>query len=96
MQQHRVTLMGREFRIRSESDEEHISAVAEYVNEKIADLSDGKSGNVSQGVLLLAALNMADEVFQARARNTDLKDRIRAHSRTLLQRMGHQETSAQP
>ena len=95
MEQHSVTLMGREFRIRTESDQEHIAAVADYVNEKITDLASGQSGNVSQGVLLLAALNMADEVFQARARNDEIRDRIRAQSRTLLERLGHQEAPEQ-
>ena len=89
MEQHHVTLMGKEFRIRTDSGREHIEAVAQYVNEKIVDLNQGRDGNVSQGVLLLAALNMADEVFEARARNASMREKIRNQSRSLLERLGH-------
>ena len=89
MEQHQVTLMGKEFRIRTDSGREHIEAVAEYVNEKIGDLNEGRDGNISQGVLLLAALNMADEVFAARARNDSMREKIRTQSRSLLERLGH-------
>jgi cell division protein ZapA len=89
MEQHQVTLMGREFRIRTDSGREHIEAVARYVNEKIGDLNQGCQDNVSQGVLLLAALNMADEVFAARERNVSMREKIRTQSRSLLERLGH-------
>ena len=89
MQQHQITVMGKQVRLRSDSDPARIQAVAEYVNEKIETLSDGpKTGTAAQQVLLLTALNMADEIFEARAQHEALRDRIREHSRSLLDRMG--------
>ncbi|MBD90047.1 MAG: hypothetical protein CL940_06905 [Deltaproteobacteria bacterium] len=89
MQQHQITVMGKQIRLRSDSDPERIQAVANYVNEKIDDLADGpKTGSAAQQVLLLAALNMADEIFEVRAQHDELRDRIREHSRSLLDRMG--------
>jgi len=85
---HEVTLMGREFRIRAEDDPEHLQALADYVNAKIQELGGGGSSVPSQQVLLMASLNLADELFKIRAEHTRLTERIRATSRTLLDRIG--------
>jgi len=85
---HDIILMGREFRIRSEDDPERLQALADYVNAKIEALSDGKPNVASQHVLLMATLNLADELFKVRAEHERLTERIRASSRTLLSRIG--------
>lgn len=89
MPQHQVTVMGRQVKIRSESDQDHIEAVARYLNEKIDGIMQGQTAAPSQQVLLLAALNIADEVFSARADHDALREKIRHHSRSLLERLGH-------
>jgi cell division protein ZapA (FtsZ GTPase activity inhibitor) len=89
MQQHQITVMGKQIRLRSDSDPERIQAVAEYVNGKIDGIADGpKTGTAAQQVLVLAALSMADEIFEVRAQHDALRERIREHSRSLLDRMG--------
>lgn len=85
---HEITLMGREFRIRTEDDPEHVQALAEYVNAKIEALTGGMGNVASQQVLLMASLNLADELFKIRAEHERLTERIRATSRTLLRRIG--------
>ena len=85
---HEITLMGREFRIRTEDDPEHVQALAEYVNSKIEALTGGMGNVASQQVLLMASLNLADELFKIRAEHERLTERIRATSRTLLSRIG--------
>lgn len=85
---HEITLMGREFRIRTEDDPEHVQALAEYVNSKIEALTGGMGNVASQQVLLMASLNLADELFKIRAEHERLTERIRATSRTLLRRIG--------
>ena len=80
--------MGREFRIRSDDDPARLQALADYVNAKIEALSDGRSNVASQQVLLMATLNLADELFRIKAEHERLTERIRASSRTLLSRLG--------
>ena len=87
MQLHQVELMGRSFRIRTEDPGEHVEAVAEYVNEQIAEVSDGHRHVAVQNVLLLASLNMADELFKLRQRHDALRSRIRSQSLSLLEKM---------
>ncbi len=84
---HQVKLMGREFRIRSPEDPEHIDAAARYVNQLIEGMAGGKRHLPIQNVLLLASMSMADELLRERARHDALKEKIRAQSRALLARM---------
>lgn len=84
---HEITLMGREFRIRSDADRGHLEAVARYVEETIDGVAEGQKHVAVQNILLLAALNLADELFTARADHEALQDRIRAQSRALLDRL---------
>ncbi len=88
MQSHQVMLLGREFRIRSEEDADHIDAVASYVNSKIGEMSAAKRHVPTQTVLLLATLNMADELFKERQRLEAITERLRTQSRALLERLG--------
>lgn len=82
-----IQIMGREFKIRSDSDPEYLSEVAAYVDSKIEDISTGQRHVAVQNVVLLAALNMADELFRIREAHEALRENIRAQSRELLTRM---------
>ncbi len=84
---HEIKLMGREFRIRSEDDPQHVQAVADYVNGKLSELGGSETSVASQQVLLMTSLNLADELFKVKAEHQRLKERIRATSRSLLDRL---------
>ena len=86
---HEITVMGREFRIRSESGREHLEAVARFVDERIQQVSTGQRHVAVQNLLLLTAMNLADELFRMREREDRLRDSIRQSSQALLARMGH-------
>ena len=87
MQVHEITLMGRSFKIRSDQDSQYLVEVAEYVDGKLEGLTGGNQSMGAQNALLLAVLNVADELFQARAEHNSLKESIRTQSRNLLGRM---------
>ena len=60
-----VELMGKTFTIKGDADPEYMASVAGYVNGKIAEMR--KLATTDQvKMLLLTALNLADELFQAR------------------------------
>ena len=88
MQVHEIQILGRSFKIRSEQDPEYLSEVAEYIDGKLEGITKGKQNMAAQNALLLTVLNVADELFQARAEHNSLKESIRAQSRSLLSRMG--------
>ena len=61
-----VQIFGREYKIKGHADKDYIEEMAKYVDEKMRELS-GNSSLPSQDTLaILAALNIADELFQQR------------------------------
>jgi cell division protein ZapA (FtsZ GTPase activity inhibitor) len=61
-----VRIRGREFRIRSDEDEESLRRVARYLDETMARLEE-RTGTVdSLGAAMLTALNLAREVLELR------------------------------
>jgi len=60
-----VELMGKTFTIKGDADPEYMAQVASYVNAKIVEMRRLTSSDQVK-MLLLTALNLADELFQAR------------------------------
>jgi len=61
-----VEIMGREYRIRGAADDAYVREVAGYVDAKLREVSQGTSLPASDRVAILAAMNIADELFQLR------------------------------
>lgn len=88
MERHEIQLMGRSLRIRSDAGQEHVEAVARQVEETIEQIGGGREHTDPQRILLLTAMNLADELMTARTDYEALRDRIRSQSRALLERIG--------
>ncbi|MDZ7373636.1 MAG: cell division protein ZapA [candidate division KSB1 bacterium] len=63
----KVTIFGSEYAIRGDTDPEYIRHVAEYVDSKMREIDESTSIKSSLKVAILAALNIADELFRERA-----------------------------
>ena len=63
----KVTICGDDYSIRSDSTPEHTQAVAAYVDAKIREVLDSASVVESHKAAILAALQITDELFEARA-----------------------------
>ncbi len=84
--EHTLNILGREFNIVSEESADRIKAVEALVNEHVGGL--GANPDVPlQGALLLATLNLAQELLGERARHQALKEKIRKKSSTLLRKL---------
>ena len=59
-----VQIMGREYKIRGFADKDYIVKVAQYVDGKMRELSRSSSLPSHDKIAILAALNIADELFQ--------------------------------
>ena len=66
-----VEILGREYKIRGAADEAYIQEVARYVDAKLREVSQGSSVPASDRVAILAALNIADELFQLRRTSSE-------------------------
>ena len=74
-----VEIHGQRYPIRSTLDPEYVSRLASYVDQKIRAAADSTPSGDSVRLAVLAALNIADELFRCRdithARNGELAER---------------------
>jgi cell division protein ZapA len=89
-----VEILGREYRIRGSADESYIREVARYVDAKLREVSRSSTMPASDRAAILAAMNIADELFQLRRASAE--DLARIEHRTLgLIRLLEENLSAQ-
>ena len=62
----RVNIFGTEYPIRGDADPTYIKEVAEYVDRKMKEIAKNAPIHSSMKVAILAALNVADELFKER------------------------------
>ncbi|MCI0512927.1 cell division protein ZapA [candidate division KSB1 bacterium] len=68
----KVKIYGTEYPIRGDSDIEYIKRIAEYVDAKMREVDQSLSEVSALKVAILAALNIADELFKERNKNETL------------------------
>jgi cell division protein ZapA len=79
-----VDICGQRYPIRSTLDAEYVSRLAGYVDEKIRAAGEATSSGDGQRLAVLAALNIADELFRCR-------ESTRARDGNLAERAGELE-----
>jgi cell division protein ZapA len=79
-----VSLAGQKFSIKSDHPEQHLQQLAAYVDRKVRELQRLSTTVGTQQLALLAAMNIADELFSAEARQREFKGRVVRKSETLL------------
>jgi cell division protein ZapA len=79
-----VDIHGQRYPIRSTLDQEYVARLANYVDEKMRAAADSTPTGDSLRLAVLAALNVADELFRCRDVN-------RARSGELAERAGELE-----
>jgi len=66
-----VEIFGREFKIKGVEDETYIRSVAKYVSDRMQEVSKATAFPSQDRLAILAALNIADELFQQRRASAD-------------------------
>jgi cell division protein ZapA len=61
-----VTIYGHEYTLRGEADAEYVEKVAVYVDRKMNEVAENSSAMSTTKVAILAAINVADELFRER------------------------------
>jgi cell division protein ZapA len=62
----RVNIYGQEYPIKSEADAGYVQKVAEYVDGKMKEIAGKIPARTQSQIAVLAALNIADELFKER------------------------------
>lgn len=75
-----VVIMGQTYKVRAEEDVAYIEELARFVDTKMRTIADTTGTSDSLKVAILAALNIADELFKAEERertfDEELADRV--------------------
>jgi cell division protein ZapA len=80
----RVHIFGSEYSIRGEADAEYIRELARYVDGKMQEVARSTSVNIPLKVSILAAINLADEVFRLRTAKAVADQALAEHTPTQL------------
>jgi len=82
-----ITIMGQQYPIRTSLDAEYVIRLATFVDEKMRAVSESTPSGDSVRLAVLAALNIADELFRCRdasdQRNGQLAERTEELERIL-------------
>ena len=63
----KVEIYGSEYRIKGDADGEYIKRVAAYVDERMRQVSQLTTDSAASKIAILAAINIADELFKERS-----------------------------
>lgn len=81
-----VEILGQRYPIRSSLEQDYVARLAAYVDEKVRAAADSTPSGDSVGFAILAALNIADELFRCREANRD-RDGLLAERAGELERL---------
>jgi cell division protein ZapA len=76
----RVVIFGNEYTIRGEANADYIRELARYVDGKMQEIARNANLSIPLKVGILAAINLADEVFRLRAARADKPDLFAAEA----------------
>ena len=79
----RVNIFGAEYVLKSDNNENYIIEIAKYVDQKMREIDRSQSINSNLKIAILAALNIAEDLFQDRQYRDRLLDQINEESRKL-------------
>jgi cell division protein ZapA len=71
----KISLLGKEYLIKTDIEEERARRIADYVNEKIEEIGKNTNTVTALNVVLLTALNIAEDYFSNEAMLVSLEER---------------------
>lgn len=70
-----VQILNQKFVLKSEHDAKHVRKISDFVNETVDNIKEKTGGSLStQNIAILAALNIAEELFQQDIENKEMVD----------------------
>ncbi len=82
-----ITILGKEYSIKSDVEKESLDRIADHLNKKVDEIMQTSRTAAAHNVLILAAMNIADEYFREKNLNQELISYVEGKSEQLLQQM---------
>jgi cell division protein ZapA len=80
----KITVAGQRLAVRTSADAAYLRELAEFVTAKIDEVRAPGRTATTQSLALLAAMNIADELYQLREHHTTLKRQVRERLKRIL------------
>jgi cell division protein ZapA len=82
-----VEIFGHEYKIKGEGDPDRIAEVARYVDKKMKEVAKGAPVGSLARIGILAALNIADELFTERSDKQRIVEGVESASRRMRRKL---------
>ena len=82
-----IKVFGQIFSVKTDADEDHIQAVARYVNEKMDEVLRKTRSVSTLNVAILTALNIADDLLKEKEQRKALLREVEVKSKDLVERI---------
>lgn len=82
-----VEIFGHEYRIKGEADPEYMTQIARFVDTRMREVSKGTPVGSLAKIGILAALNIADELFRERGEKQKITDDIEDATRRMRRKL---------
>ena len=79
-----VSILGQRLRVRTDEQPEYIEELARFVNEKMEEVKRKTRSVSTHSLAMLAALNIADELFKEKKHNSRLKSELKERMAKVL------------
>jgi cell division protein ZapA len=79
-----ITILGQEISVLSDSGDEHVTEVVDYINKKAEEIGKSSGNITSLNIAILVALNIADEYFQMKKEEEDHHRQVEYKSERLI------------
>ncbi len=95
MDTYEVKILGQRYKMKSEEGQEYIEKLAQFVNEKIKDIQRNTKNVATQNLAVLAAINIADNLFKNQERENQAKREVRERIRRILKMIRKSDDSSE-
>jgi cell division protein ZapA len=82
-----IKVFGQTYTVKSDAEEDHIQAIAQYVNEKMEEVLKKTRSVSTLNVAILTALNIADDLLKERGKRMALLREVEAKSKDLAEKI---------
>jgi len=82
-----IKVFGQTFSVKTDSDENHLQAVARYVNEKMEEVLKKTRSVSTLNVAILTALNIADDLLREKEQREALLREVEVKSKDLVEKI---------
>tara|TARA_Y100000741_G_scaffold235246_1_gene179839 strand:- start:679 stop:972 length:294 start_codon:yes stop_codon:yes gene_type:complete len=82
----KITIFGQEYSVKAPADPTYIKKIAEYVDSKMREVQSGFSSTQSSNrIAILSAMNITDELFNARKKEDSDEDEVEEKINSLIE-----------